>query len=105
MQTQVLFTQENRKLFMTPWKEEFRNRVGEVLKEKGAEAPLFDRSLPDDYPGVVVERSLVHVAVLHDEDSAKMEYNDLVDAVVESAGLQPGSAVKLVPVTKLTKSA
>ena len=101
MKTQVLLTQKDRALYLTPWKEEFRGRMPEVLKETGAEAPFFDNSLPADFPGVVVKRTLVHVAVMHDEASVKLEYHAQLEAIRVEAGLEVGSAIKPIVVTAL----
>jgi hypothetical protein len=98
-----LLSQKERTVFVTPWKEEFRGKMREVLAKAGAEAPMFDSSLPSDFPGMVVKTSLVHVAVtgLTAEEAAMKasDWRSFVEAVRTAADIAPEAAIKPIMVS------
>ena len=105
MKTKVLLAQGNRKVFLTPWKESYRGAMKEVLAKVGAEAPLFDSSLPADFAGIVIETGIAHVAytsLTPDEAALKVaDWRAFNEAVKTAAGVQAEVAIKAIPVTVL----
>ena len=98
MKTRLLVKQEDRKTLHTRWNESFRGRMAEVLEEHGAEAPMFDNSLPEGET-FVLPRTIAHVAVqLESEEEATLastgSFQEYQESVRKSAGLEPGVAIK-----------